>query len=627
MAFLVTNLDEFSDNFATTSLILVDCIKHGVLSMRRDSLIELTDMLSKNLFASVTKREIKIRERYDKLVELNTNLYAIFFFGCGVIVFITTTIIDFKKRRLVVPVWLPYNYSSATLYLLTSAYECVAGEYAIMTSAACDCLYIGLLLHICGQIKVLEHRFQTLTEEGYYSLNQCAAHHYNIYQFAKTVNEKFTEVMFFQFAASTSITCLNLYRVLNCESIGMLIETLLYSSATFAQIAYYCWFSNESIKFADEIFYSDWVSWDQEAKKVFLIVITRSARPIEFSCMSILPINLESFMKVILYIATFVQFLDLILNVETQDELSDNIYLMLTMVVACQKMYGLLTSHKNIAALTDILEDEPFQPENGKEVGIREEFDKKAHQHAFFHLAVTEMSVLFYSFAGILKVDEIKLPFRMWLPCDYLPLPLHIVIYMLQVVSLVTGSMVHVACDTLIWGLLIHTCSQLEILGSRLKAIKPDDNQSARLAARYHNRVYRFAKMINEEFKMIIFVQFSVSTLVVCFTLYMLVTTKNSNDQFFKVIMYACSMLVQIFFFCWYGNEVKLKSVQISDTIFGSDWPSLSRETKRILLVIMRRATRSIEFTSVHIVTVNLDAFVNLLKTSYSAFNIMQQAR
>ncbi|XP_076388993.1 uncharacterized protein LOC100882009 [Megachile rotundata] len=334
-----------------------------------------------------------------------------------------------------------------------------------------------------------------------------------------------------------------------------------------------------------------------------------------------------AFLFVVLYIATFVQFLDLILNVETQDELSDNIYLMLTMVVACQKMYGLLTSHKNIAALTDILEDEPFQPENGKEVGIREEFDKKAHQHAFFHLAVTEMSVLFYSFAGILKVDEIKLPFRMWLPCDYLPLPLHIVIYMLQVVSLVTGSMVHVACDTLIWGLLIHTCSQLEILGSRLKAIKPDDNQSARLAARYHNRVYRFAKMINEEFKMIIFVQFSVSTLVVCFTLYMLVTTKNSNDQFFKVIMYACSMLVQIFFFCWYGNEVKLKSVQISDTIFGSDWPSLSRETKRILLVIMRRATRSIEFTSVHIVTVNLDAFVNLLKTSYSAYNVLQSGQ
>nr|XP_012143127.1 PREDICTED: odorant receptor 22b-like [Megachile rotundata] len=302
IAFHVTNLDEFSDNFATTSLLLVDCIKHGVLSMRRDSLIELTDMLSKNLFASVTKREIKIRERYDKLVELNTNLYAICFFGGAVFAFVTTTIIDFKKRRLIVSVWLPYNYSSATLYLLTSAYEWVAGEYAIMTSAACDCLYIGLLLHICGQIKVLEHRFQTLTEEGYYSLNQCAAHHYNIYQFvfdqsgsivesstikwfAKMVNKKFTEVMFFQFAAR------------------MLIETLIYSFGTFAQIAYYCWFSNEvklkSIEFADEIFYSDWVSWGNEAKKVFLMVLTRSAQPIEFSCISILPINLESFMKLL----------------------------------------------------------------------------------------------------------------------------------------------------------------------------------------------------------------------------------------------------------------------------------------------------------------------------------------
>ncbi|XP_076389277.1 odorant receptor 10-like [Megachile rotundata] len=125
----------------------------------------------------------------------------------------------------------------------------------------------------------------------------------NRFRFAKMVNEKFTEVMFFQFAASTSIMCLNLYRILNYESIGMLIETLIYSFGTFAQIAYYCWFSNEvkleSIKFADEIFCSDWVSWGNEAKKVFLMVITRSAQPIEFSCISILPINLESFMKLL----------------------------------------------------------------------------------------------------------------------------------------------------------------------------------------------------------------------------------------------------------------------------------------------------------------------------------------
>nr|XP_034178513.1 uncharacterized protein LOC117603448 [Osmia lignaria] len=75
---------------------------------------------------------------------------------------------------------------------------------------------------------------------------------------------------------------------------------------------------------------------------------------------------------------TFLQCLDLILVVENQDEFSDNVYLTLTMMVSCHKMYSMLAKHKNIAVLIDILNKEPFQPENEKEMEIRKEFDKKA---------------------------------------------------------------------------------------------------------------------------------------------------------------------------------------------------------------------------------------------------------
>ncbi|XP_046144647.1 odorant receptor 46a-like [Osmia bicornis bicornis] len=317
---------------------------------------------------------------------------------------------------------------------------------------------------------------------------------------------------------------------------------------------------------------------------------------------------------ILLNAITFLQCLDLILVVENQDEFSDNIYLTLTMMVSCHKMCSMLPSQKNITVLINILEKKPFQPENEKEMEIRKKFDKRAHWQAFLYLAVTQSTVIFYSSTGVFKTDAMKLPYRMWLPFDYLPLYLHIIIYFLQVVTLVAGAVVHNACDALIWGLFIHTYSQLEILGARLKAIEQGNNQSAKASARYHNRVYRFARMINEEFKMIIFVQFTVSTLVVCFTLYTLVTTNDVNVTFLKIIMYSCAMLVQIFFFCWYGNEVKLKSIGISDVIFGIDWTQMNNDTKRILLMIMRRATHSIEFTSFHVVSLNLESFVNVSK-------------
>lgn len=67
-----------------------------------------------------------------------------------------------------------------------------------------------------------------------------------------------------------------------------------------------------------------------------------------------------------------------------------------------------------------------------------------------------------------------------------------------------------------------------------------------------------FALMVNEKFKIIIAIQFIVSTLVICSNLYQLARI-TFNAQCFPLILYTCSMLTQILIYCWYGNEVKLK--------------------------------------------------------------------
>lgn len=132
---------------------------------------------------------------------------------------------------------------------------------------------------------------------------------------------------------------------------------------------------------------------------------------------------------------------------------------------------------------------------------------------------------------------------------------------------------------------------------------------------------------------MIIFVQFGISTLAVCFSLYVLVTAKTTNMKTVMDLVYISGLLVQIFFYCWHGNELKLKvdygiktlnwsltlnrriffqSSEVSEMIFESDWTELSKETKKILSVIMIRTTMCIEFTSFHIVVMNLASFINV---------------
>jgi len=62
-----------------------------------------------------------------------------------------------------------------------------------------------------------------------------------------------------------------------------------------------------------------------------------------------------------------------------------------------------------------------------------------------------------------------NLTYREWTPYNYTSEVIFYIIYARQLISSTIGSMVNVACDSLICGLLLHVCCQLEILECRLK--------------------------------------------------------------------------------------------------------------------------------------------------------------
>ncbi|XP_077264606.1 odorant receptor 10-like isoform X5 [Temnothorax americanus] len=297
---------------------------------------------------------------------------------------------------------------------------------------------------------------------------------------------------------------------------------------------------------------------------------------------------------VVLLLCTFLlfQLLDIILNVDNTDDFTDTFYFMLAMVNSCCKIVGLLINRKNIRILTNILTQKPFIPLEADEIEIRDKFDRTIQE---------------------------------WTPYNYTSEVVFCVIYARQLVCTFFGSMVNVACDSLICGLLLHVCCQIEILECRLKKISLGQN-NLRECVRQHDCIFKFALMVNKKFKIIIAIQFVVSTLVVCFNLYQL-AKMTLSPQCFPLILYTFAMLTQILIYCWYGNEVKLKSVQLAANIFGMGWLKMKQSRKQNLLMIMNRSLTPIEFSSAYIITMNLDSFVSLLRTSYSAYNILQQTQ
>lgn len=80
---------------------------------------------------------------------------------------------------------------------------------------------------------------------------------------------------------------------------------------------------------------------------------------------------------VCLLLLTFMvpQFMDLLLNVDNPDDFTDTFYIMLAMVIACCKMFGLLLNRKNIEMLIDSLVTNPFRPLGSDEVAIQQKFE------------------------------------------------------------------------------------------------------------------------------------------------------------------------------------------------------------------------------------------------------------
>lgn len=69
---------------------------------------------------------------------------------------------------------------------------------------------------------------------------------------------------------------------------------------------------------------------------------------------------------------------------------------------------------------------------------------------------------------SILSIMQGQLPCRIWLPWDYNISLVFWIISIQQIISLIFGTVINVGTETLVFGLFIQTCAQLEIFENRL---------------------------------------------------------------------------------------------------------------------------------------------------------------
>ncbi|XP_071572228.1 odorant receptor 94a-like [Temnothorax nylanderi] len=315
--------------------------------------------------------------------------------------------------------------------------------------------------------------------------------------------------------------------------------------------------------------------------------------------------------------------IDITLITDNADDFCDSFFVLIDMSISCFKVFTLLLNYKNIIMLIDILMKKPCKPSTSTEINILYKFDKSIEINTWRFVCLGIITILWIVLSSLLNLRYGKLTYRAWLPFDYSSMLLFYLAYTHQMIGVTVSAFTSMGCDTLICGLLVHICCQIEILTYRLRRIISHSNV-LRDCVRHHYDIFRLAFIVNEKFRLAITIQFTLTTLMICFCLYeiRIATTKVKHIE---IILYMACLLIQYFFYCWYGNELKIKSQQMIDHIFEMEWLTLDKNRKKSLMIMMRRTTLPIQITCAHIVPLNLETFMGILKMSYSTYNLLIQ--
>ncbi|XP_028050636.1 odorant receptor 67a [Monomorium pharaonis] len=317
------------------------------------------------------------------------------------------------------------------------------------------------------------------------------------------------------------------------------------------------------------------------------------------------------------------------------DTFIEKFSLFLSVFGVCCKVTNLALRRDEIIDLTDMLLKDICIPRNEYETNIQRRFDRNAKCVLIITICceiLNESAVFFATVAQFRYfVSTRTLPLSDWVPYDISSTTVFWATMMHQTIGLIVCANASVAHETLISGFMIQTCAQLDILCHRARTLSDSLQEAQRRNAskedlkalerrliheliHHHRYVYRFAERINAVFTLMIFVQFTVSSTVLCLSIYKMLTKNLLSLEFAWSSSYLGCMLMQIYLYCWFGNEVTLKSTKIGSAIYEMDWPMLPTDLMKTLLVIITRSKRPIQITSGYIITLSNDSFMKVKK-------------
>lgn len=159
-------------------------------------------------------------------------------------------------------------------------------------------------------------------------------------------------------------------------------------------------------------------------------------------------------------------------------------------------------------------------------------------------------------------------------------------------------------------GFIDELCDRLKLLGSNT------EQEELQKCFKIHQLIQGFVNDIKTNFGVVLFFQNIISRLIISLLIFQS-STANGLHESFQALMLCMLMTLEIFLPCYFGHQLT-SSEQLSDSIFHSEWTSMTKDNRISIFTFMENLKSPIKISMFGLFYADLISFTETIKESYS---------
>ncbi|XP_018315314.1 odorant receptor 4-like [Mycetomoellerius zeteki] len=185
--------------------------------------------------------------------------------------------------------------------------------------------------------------------------------------------------------------------------------------------------------------------------------------------------------------------------------------------------------------------------------------------------------------------------------------------------------------DAFILSMALHVCGQFAVLSCKVNNLLRDhENYHCHISniILRHYHLIRLAEILESNFNVICLQQTLGTLLLLCFTVYHMISTSvyGDNATVLAFALYVICVVSTILAYCYIGECLITESTALREAFYNSDWYNNPPSTSKLINICMVRSEKPLILTAGKFCVLSLNTFTSILKTSMAYLSVLRKS-